>query len=355
MDEVHRLKGGANFKPTNLWKAARDLIFYSRTQGNSFFLPLSGSPIQNHPKDIWAYLHLFDPIRFPKVKDFINQYCAWYPEIKINPDMLIKAMKSQIIRRTKMEVNDQLRLALTEPIIDERWVEFGPLQRAAYEQMRKEFFVWLDNEQSDVLTATVIIARLNRLRQLALWPDSILDRAVGGAKIDETMDLIEELVGQGEQVVVFSAQFNDPLFEIERRCKEFYEYPVEIITGGNKDVDAACERFRSGESKVMLVNQATGGEGLNLQKSEEWAGGASHVVMLDLWWNNERNKQAIDRVYRTGQIDTVTIHYIKAESSVDQYIDNIIDEKEVMVGSIMESSALRKDKKGWRDALEGMI
>lgn len=355
MDEVHRLKGGSNNKPTQLWTSARDLVFNSRLSGKSFFMPLSGSPIQNHPKEMWAYLHIFDPNRFDTVRRFEREFCAWVGTgIKINPEFLIKAMKSQIIRRTMREVRDQLALVLKDPIYIRHEIDNLPEQDKLYKQMRDEFWVWV-GENEDVLTASIIIARLNRLRQFVMWPDEIVGRPVGSAKIDEAMDIIDELTNAGEQVVVFSSQYNSPLDEIAKRLREFYQTPVEVIKGGTKDIDDVCERFRQGEIKVLCINAKSGGEGLNLQKSESWPGGASHVIMLDLWWNPKANEQAIARVYRTGQTDVVTVHTLHANNTVDSYIDNILESKTMMIDSIMEVDDLRKTKKTWKESLEGLI
>lgn len=355
-DEVHRLKGGANYKPTKLWEAMRDLVFNSRITGKSFFYPLSGSPIQNTPKDMWAYLHLFDPVRFDTVRHFENDYCSWIGTgIQINPEYLIKAMKSQIIRRTMSEVRDQLKSVLKDPIQDIREVDLSGEQAVIYQQMRDDFFIWLDSEKQEYLTATVIIARLNRLRQIALNPSDIVNKPVNSVKIDECMDIIDELVNNNEQVVVFSSQYNGPIVEVDRRCKEYLDIPSAVIKGDTIDIDTTCENFRQGKIKVLCINAKSGGEGLNLQKSADWPGGSSHVIMLDLWWNPKANEQAIARIYRTGQTDIVTVHTIKAAGTVDAYIDSILEDKTMMIDSIMEVKEMRKGKRDWKTALEGLV
>jgi SNF2 family DNA or RNA helicase len=169
------------------------------------------------------------------------------------------------------------------------------------------------------------------------------------------MDIIEELTEVGEQVVVFSSQYNGPLREIMMRCTDILEIPAGMIAGATKDVDDLCEKFRQGEIKVLCINAKSGGEGLNLQKSESWPGGASHVVMLDKWWNPKFNEQAIARVYRTGQTDVVTIHELFATNTVDAYIEQILDDKTMMIDSIMEVKEMRKGKKDWKESLKDVI
>jgi SNF2 family DNA or RNA helicase len=349
MDEVHKLKGGANYTPTKVWTAARDLVHKSRAAGG-FYIPLSGSPISNHPKEMWAYLHLFDPVRFPTVGKFERMYCSWYGQgFAVQPDLLIKAMKSQVIRRRKDEVSIQL----PELTYDYRNPEHTEAQAKVYAQMRDEFFIWLDDQGEDApLTATVIIAQLNRLRQINLWPDALTHKPTGSGKIDETMDLIMELCETDEQVVVFSSQFNDPLYEVKSRVTNL-GWSCAIIEGASKDVDDICEDFRQGKINVLCVNMKSGGEGLNLQKSDRWPGGAAHAIFLDLWWNPSVNEQAEARIYRKGANVPVTMHIMQCEGTVDMFIQAKLDMKTEMITGVMESASLRKGD--WKKQLEDLI
>lgn len=349
MDEVHKLKGGANAKPTKVWCAARDLVHKSRDAGG-FYIPLSGSPISNHPKEMWAYLHLFDPIRFPSVHSFEKRYCSWFGQgIAVQPDILIKAMKSQVIRRRK----DEVAIQLPELTYDYRSPDHTEAQAIVYQSMRTNFFIWLDEQGEDVpLTATVIIAQLNRLRQINLWPDALTHKPTGSGKIDEAMDIIMELCETGEQVVVFSSQFNDPLYEVRDRVRNL-GWICEVIDGAAKDVDGVCENFRQAKVNVICVNMKSGGEGLNLQKSDRWPGGAAHAIFLDRWWNPSVNEQAEARIYRKGANVPVTMHIMECEDTVDMFIRAKIDMKTEMITGVMESAALRKGD--WKNQLEGLI
>ena len=46
--------------------------------------------------------------------------------------------------------------------------------------------------------------------------------------------------------------------------------------------------------QVILMSLKAGGEGLNLQE-------ASHVFLLEPWWNPAVEMQAVHRAYRIGQ------------------------------------------------------
>ena len=242
IDEVHKLKGGANANgPTAIWSAVKDLC-----RNAKFMIFLSGTPMVNRPQEMWSYLHIFAPEKFPTVKKFEYQYGdpIWSNKenkmiVQIDAEKVIKLLAGQTIRRRRDEVKIQLP-DLTREFI---YLDMTPDQREAYNKLRDYFYVWLDKQATEkkALTATAIIAQLTRLRQINTWPDAIAIEdpltgkmehlAVGSSsKIDEAFDKCEQLIESGEQVVVFSAQFNGPLLELHSRLKDA-GYRSACITG----------------------------------------------------------------------------------------------------------------------------
>jgi SNF2 family DNA or RNA helicase len=364
MDEVHKVKGGASSKPTQVFLNTKEVCDKAK-----FIVPMSGSPIQNHPKEMWSYLHIFDKKRFPDVRSFERSYCYGYgerdedgnPLVKVDWERIIRAMSDRVIRHSKKEVLADL----PDKVREFRYVELDGQQAEIYNSLRDEFFAWLDEQKSVSLTATSILAQLTRLRQIAIVPSSVTysdksDKKVHvdctqSAKIDEAMDIVEQLLAENEQVVVFSSQFNEPLFEMQRRVSKEFGVTCEVITGANsQDLSNIEQRFQSGETRILLANAKTAGEGLNLQKSDQWEGGANHAIFLDLWWNPKFNEQCEDRLHRQGQKDAVTIHIIQADNTVDAFIAAKLEEKEEMIEGIMESETLRSAG-DWKNYLTGLL
>jgi SNF2 family DNA or RNA helicase len=59
---------------------------------------------------------------------------------------------------------------------------------------------------------------------------------------------------------------------------------------------------------IFLISLKAGGVGLNLTA-------ADYVFLLDPWWNEAVERQAMDRAHRLGRKDTVIVRrYICAES-----------------------------------------
>lgn len=358
IDEVHKLKGGANHKPTEIWVAVRDVCRKSR-----FVLMLSGTPMVNRAEEMWSYLHIFSPERFPSIRQFERDFVslrsiAGEMKMAVDPDKLLRgALKGQMIRRRRDEVGLQLP-ELTREIVD---LEMNTEQAVCYQQMRKNFFVWLDQNHTKPLTAMAIIAQLTRLRQINVWPSGIKFKDLeteqeyeldvkDSSKIDECMDIIENAA---DQVVVFST-FNEPLKEVQRRAIE-NGLTCEIISGATVDHLGEYENnFQQKNIDVLCINSAMG-EGLNLQKNpKQWPGGSSVAIFLDLWWSPARNQQCEGRIHRQGADQPVNIYILLNENSIDQFILDKNQEKEAAFAQIMESKEIRPAS-DWKQYLEGII
>jgi SNF2 family DNA or RNA helicase len=368
-DEVSKLKGGANPKPTKVWENMRGLLWELDAKGNykdpydptpraKFFVPLSGTPIQNKPGDMWAYLHLFMPNKFPKLKNFEREYAYGWPEIKVNFERLINVMSDQVIRRSK---KDELK-DLPDKIRELRECEMTSGQRKLYEQMRDNFFTWLDNKQESSIQATVVIQWIIRLWELALDPsiikifDAEMNEIQAECKesgvIDEAMEILEQELAGGEKVVVWSSWFNQPLFTMKERIEKELGVKCALYTGEQSTTqrDDAVVSFQSedeGSVQVLLCNMKAAGYGLNLQNS-------SVAIFLDRWWNPAQQVQAEDRQHRMGQKNSVTIHQMHATDSVYDFVKSKFDSKEEMAESIMSDKSFRKGS-DWKKFLGDMI
>ncbi|GKB77169.1 helicase-like transcription factor CHR28, partial [Tanacetum coccineum] len=77
---------------------------------------------------------------------------------------------------------------------------------------------------------------------------------------------------------------------------------------------------------VMLMSLKAGNLGLNMVS-------ASHVILLDLWWNPATEDQAVDRAHRIGQTRSVTVSRLTIKDTVEDRILALQEEKRKMVAS----------------------
>ncbi|KAH9707388.1 Helicase-like transcription factor CHR28 [Citrus sinensis] len=78
--------------------------------------------------------------------------------------------------------------------------------------------------------------------------------------------------------------------------------------------DRAVKDFNADrEITVMLMSLKAGNLGLNMVA-------ASHVILLDLWWNPTTEDQAVDRAHRIGQTRPVTVTRLTIRDTVEDRI-----------------------------------
>jgi SNF2 family DNA or RNA helicase len=334
-----------------------------------YLIPMTGTPVPNRPIEMWSILHMLTlkgkyEGKFAESHRFENEYLGWAStptNAKFMPgayDRLIDNVKDMVLRRRK----DEVLLDLPDKIREVRFVELQGAQRDAYEQMRNEFFIWLDEQKTDYVGTQNMLAQMTYLRQIALLPAGVTLKGQNGeedrhldiwesAKIDDAIGIIEDLLEADEKVLVFS-NFNAPLKYLLQRVHDLrattdvagahsrQEIETGLIIGGvdEKKRDVIAARFADPSDPMMVVagNIAAMGVGLNLQ------GACSHAIFLDLFWNPGVNEQAEDRIHRQGQRSNVTIHIIQAENTIDGFIAKKIEDKAMMIEGMIERDELRQ-------------
>lgn len=81
------------------------------------------------------------------------------------------------------------------------------------------------------------------------------------------------------------------------------------------------------ESKwdVVWCHYKVGGEGMNLTR-------VTQTIILDEQWNPGKRDQAYGRTDRLGQTMPNTVHVLRMKPTIDQWLANIIEEKESLIG-----------------------
>ncbi|CAN6919349.1 unnamed protein product [Brassica oleracea] len=91
--------------------------------------------------------------------------------------------------------------------------------------------------------------------------------------------------------------------------------------------DRAVKEFSNDpDVEVMLMSLKAGNLGLNMVA-------ASHVILLDLWWNPSAEDQAIDRAHRIGQTRPVSVTRVTIKDTVEDRMLFLQEEKRRMVAS----------------------
>ena len=152
----------------------------------------------------------------------------------------------------------------------------------------------------------------------------------GSAKMERLIDIAEEARDNGRRVIVFS-HFRDVLDSV---MVALGDVAVGPLTG---DVPAArrqelVDEFSAAEGGAVLVSQiVAGGVGLNIQA-------ASVVVICEPQLKPTTEWQAIARAHRMGQLESVQVHRLLLEDSVDARILEILARKKQLFDELVRVS-----------------
>lgn len=276
-------------------------------------IAVTGTPFENHITDIWSLVDFVVPGLLGTLSSFKNN---------VSDDVLgakkIEPILSPImIRRLVKDVANDL----PEKIVIPQAIVMSDSERQDYERYRMEAKNSIDDGKM------VSLSILQKLRMFCThqWiceDGQKKDPAEQSIKYQRFCEILEEVIGRNEKVIVFTSykkMFNIFIDDIPKR------YGVEIACiNGDTPVEERQEIvdwFNNYEGTVMLaLNPRAAGTGLNIT-------GANHVIHYNLEWNPSLEDQSSARAYRRGQKKNVFIYRLYYANTVEQIINERIERK----------------------------
>lgn len=300
-----------------------------------FSILLTGTPIENELRDLWALFDVFDPTHFGSWKSFKKEFISNTYE---NIDEKLRSKASNyILRRLKKDYLSEL------PPKEEK------VREILFDQEDEKSYLSIVNSDQAALT------RLHRLKAFSIHKiltecdKSALANINQGtfesySKIHELIKLLEEIRSKREKVIIFT---------INRLGQDILSFGIgshfginiEIINGSNNDqtsVNRKLDAFKKDDGfGVIILSPLAAGVGLTITE-------ANHVIHYERWWNASKEDQASDRVYRIGQDKNVYIHHIigklpNGRKSIDEAIHELITQKRETAGFLVPPVAISEN------------
>lgn len=295
-------------------------------------LALSGTPIENNLTELYSLFHFLNPSMFGSLQDFNAQYVT--PIQKEGDEDAASALRRKvfpfILRRLKKDVLNDLPERTDQVLM----VDMSPRQQALYEKRRRYFSEEVKEtfaREGSGKASFLLLQALTELRQIASVPEEKSDGAIASPKIEMLMEYLTSAVKNGHKVVVFFNFLAGIELTAERLEQENIGY--EIITGATRDRKSAVDRFQNDDDcRVMLMTVKTGGVGLNLVAADT-------VFIMEPWWNKAAEEQAINRLHRIGQKNSVNCYYMITADSIEEKIRLLQQQKTDLVDSIISSDS----------------
>lgn len=293
-------------------------------------LAMSGTPVENHLGELWSLFEFLNPGMLGGASVFRLGGAGARNPSEETRELLARALRPFILRRTKDQVAKELPAKVEKTLI----CELQGAERKRYNDLREHYRrALLDKVEREGMNKAkiMVLEALLRLRQAACHPGLIDKEKVGesSAKLDMLLPRLSAVNAEGHKALVFS-QFTSLLAIVRQRLdKEGVVY--EYLDGQTRDRAARVKRFQDDpDCKLFLISLKAGGLGLNLTAAE-------YVFLLDPWWNPAVEAQAIDRAHRIGQKRHVFAYRVIARDTVEEKVLELQKAKRDLADAIINA------------------
>ena len=296
-------------------------------------LALTGTPMENHVGELWSIMEFLNPGLLGT-------------QARFKRDFFVPIQKEGDEKKA-----EQLR-SLTSPFILRRLKTDRSIIDDLPEKMEMKVHCSLTREQASLYAAAVrkaeealdeaegmdrrglILATLTELKQVCNHPALMLKDGSTlpgrSGKLNRLTEMLEEILVAGERSLIFT-QFAQMGKMLQAHLQETFGLEALFLHGGvpaNKR-EEMVDRFQEEEGpSFFILSLRAGGTGLNLTR-------ANHVFHFDRWWNPAVENQATDRAFRIGQSRDVYVHKFIAAGTLEERIDEIMEQKMEMAGRVV--------------------
>jgi SNF2 family DNA or RNA helicase len=297
---------------------------------------MSGTPVENRLEELWSLMHFLMP-------GLLGGRRAFKHNVAIPVE---RFGDEEVARRLQLGVSPfLLRRVKTDPtIIDDlpdkierhEYCTLTAEQARLYRQVSEEFLERIAEVEA-IERRGQVLAMLTALKQICNHPDQYLKETGTlhgrSGKLERARELVEAVVEADERMIIFT-QYREMGDRLVRYFRERLSIEAPFLHGGvsTDNRDEMVRQFQEDEDgpAVLVVSLRAGGTGLNLTR-------ATHVLHYDRWWNPAVEDQATDRAYRIGQRRNVQVYKFVCQSTYEERIDAMLEEKRALANSVVGS------------------
>ncbi|KAH9255375.1 hypothetical protein BASA81_006494 [Batrachochytrium salamandrivorans] len=362
IDEGHKIKNDE----TGLSQTVRSM-------NCQFRLLLTGTPLQNNLRELWALLNFLDPVTFDSPDKFDSGFDL--AKDVVDRNLLNQAhylLRPFCLRRTKLEVETKLppkeEIQVHVPLSEMQmfWYKRLILNDAALLERVEDSLTTEGNaaavtttggEQEDVQQSNDwkrLQSLMMQLRKCCNHPylfpgaepdfdGSTSEDLVSASGKLQTLDILLRILKEkGHRVVIFS-QFTSML-DILSDFLHLRNYKHARLDGGTNRVQRAVDvlQYNQADSTqfAYLMSTRAGGLGINLATADT-------VILFDSDYNPQVDLQAMDRVHRIGQEKPVHIYRLVTKGTIEErivhrakkklFLDSMVNRGSTAMGEALES------------------
>jgi SNF2 family DNA or RNA helicase len=304
---------------------------------------LTGTPMPNSLLDLWPQMYLLDmgerlgkTITGYRDKYFIpgkrNGHIVYEHNLRKGDDLLGSDVYQQEIYEKIGDICISMKakdyLDLPERIDRNIEMRFPAKVMDKYLEFEKKQILALEDlEDISAVNAAALTNKLLQFANGAVYDEDGIWHEIHKEKIEALKEIIED--ANGHPVLVFYSYRHDK----ERIEKYLKAYKPQDLKNAE-----AREKWNRREIPLMLGHPASAGHGLNLQA------GGNIIVWFGLPWSLELYLQAVARLDRQGQVESVINHRLIAKGTMDEDVLAALDNKALGQDALMQAVKVRIKK-----------
>jgi len=300
-------------------------------------LALTGTPVENRLLDLWSIFNFLNRSYLGTRTNFRKNF-----EIPIQKEndrlktQMLKRLSEPFILR-RMKTDKAIIKDLPDKVEQKVYCNLSREQASLYEAVVKDVSEQIETKEG-MQRKGLVLASLMKLKQICNHPAQFLQdgsefTTERSHKLSRLSDMLEEVLDNGESLLIFS-QFKEICTALEEFASKTLHYPTYLIHGSisRGKRQKMIEEFQDPETDpaIFILSLKAGGVGITLTK-------ANHVFHYDRWWNPAVENQATDRAFRIGQTKNVFVHKFIALGTLEERIDQMIEDKKQLSDSIVGS------------------
>jgi len=246
-----------------------------------------------------------------------------------NPAAFHEKTKDFILRRTKVEVLRDLPSMQRKFFHCELDRKVNKAYAAALQELEDLYY---NEDETDAFQRNSnMLAIMTKMRQVT---------AVG--KVDQCVDFVTEFLESSDRKIAIFAHHEMAISLLLNKINSYLiENKMHEVLHLHSGLNAfkrteLIEHFKNSDARVMIASTLAAGEGLNIQF-------VSDAIMFERQWNPANEEQAEGRFHRFGQKNAVSITYMIASETIDEYFTELVESKRAIVASTMDNKEVQWD------------
>ncbi|XP_033162858.1 transcription termination factor 2 isoform X2 [Drosophila mauritiana] len=188
------------------------------------------------------------------------------------------------------------------------------------DEIKEDYVPW--DSSDDLPSAGSFEDQLDTARALKLLnpQNPIFQFIRPSAKLKLIIDKLEEILTGTNDKIIVTSQWVSYLAIIRKRLQDLSWETLDFngqLTAKEREI-VVRDFNANNDKRVLLLSLTAGGVGLNLNV-------ANHMLIVDLHWNPQLERQAQDRIYRYGQTKPTFIYRYMCQDTVEQRIKSLQD------------------------------